>query len=111
MQIHNLTLGRNIGRNVDAVDIQNAVETVANILEEFGCLSFSVFEGKGYWQGVPENILRFEVFGITDTQAKQLAARLARRYSQEAVMLTSINSRPKFIAPDVASTEEWYSHA
>jgi hypothetical protein len=101
MQTHQLTLGRNIWRNVDAVSVESAIKTISHFLEKYECYSFSVFEGKGYWQGIPENILRFEVFGITDSQAKELAARLAREYTQEAVMLLSINSRPKFIRGDM----------
>lgn len=101
MQTHQLTVGRNIGSQVDAVDVDKATNYVALCLKNLGCNSFSVFEGKGYWNGTPENIIRFEVFGISDSQAKNLAKWLAKQFNQEAVMLLSINSRPKFIRGDM----------
>jgi membrane protease subunit (stomatin/prohibitin family) len=101
MQFHQLTVGRNIGATVDAVDVNEAVEYVALYLKTLNCFSFSVFEGKGYWQSIPENIIRFEIFGITDSEAKNLARSLANQFNQEAVMLLSINSRLKFIRGDM----------
>lgn len=97
MQYQTLTLGRNVGNVVDAIAVDEAVEYVTLYLKKLNCFSFSVFEGKGYWQGVSENIIRFEVFGLSDNQAKQLANSLAKEFSQDAVMLLSINARPKFI--------------
>ncbi len=101
MQTHHLTLGRNIGTTVDAIDVNRAVDYFALCLKTLGCDSFSVYEGKGYWNGTPESTIRFEVFGITDAQAKHLAKWLANQFNQEAVMLLSINSRPKFIRGDM----------
>jgi hypothetical protein len=100
MQTHFLTLGRNIGKEIDAVNVDVAVDYFALCLKTLDCNSFSVYEGKGYWNGMPENTIRFEVFGITDSQVKELARWLATTFKQEAVMLLSINSRPKFIAGD-----------
>ncbi|UQS95057.1 nitrogen regulatory protein P-II [Pseudanabaena phage Pam2] len=102
MQYHYLTLGRNVGGDtVDAISVSEAVDYVALCLKNLGCNSFSVFEGKGYWNGTPENIIRFEVFGISDSQAKNLAKWLAKQFNQENVMLLSVNSRPKFIRGDM----------
>ena len=101
MQFHQLTLGRTVGNAVDAVNVERAVDYFALCLKTLNCNSFSVYEGKGYWNGIPENTIRFEVFGISDSQAKELAAKLARKYSQDAVMLLSVNSRPKFIKGDM----------
>jgi membrane protease subunit (stomatin/prohibitin family) len=100
MQTHQVTLGRNVGDTVDAIDVTRAVDYFALCLKTLDCNSFSVYEGKGYWQGIPENTIRFEVFGITDSQAKHLAGWLAKQFHQEAVMLLSVNSRPKFIRGD-----------
>lgn len=100
MQYHALTIGRNIGGTVDAIDVTRAVDYFALCLKTLNCNSFSVYQGQGYWRGMPENTLRFEVFGITDSQARELARWLAKKFQQEAVMLLSVNSRPKFITGD-----------
>ena len=101
MQSHQLTLGRNIQRTIDAVNVESAIRTFYHFLQRYDCHCFSVYEGKGYWCGIPENTIKFEVFGITDYQAKELSARLAKEYSQDAVMLLSVNARPKFVCPDL----------
>ena len=102
MQYHILTLGRDSRGVVDAISIDEAVETFSNILRtRYQLDAFSIFEGKGYWRGLPENIIRFEVFGLADSAAKNLAATLAKTFNQEAVMLLSVNSRPKFIRGDM----------
>jgi hypothetical protein len=101
MQTHLLTLGRNIGKQVNAVDVERAIDYFVLCLKTLDCNSFSVYEGRGYWDGIPENTIRFEVFGITDSQALLLARWLATTFHQEAVMLLSVNSRPKFITSEV----------
>ena len=102
MQYHILTLGRNVKDEIDKIPVESAVKFVDSELFRYGIDCFSIYEGKGYWQGKPENTIRFEVFGLSDGNAKQLAATLAREYTQEAVMLLSINSRPKFIQSDLS---------
>jgi len=98
MQYHYLTLGRNVGDTVDAITVESAIQFVDSELNtQYGIDSFSVYEGCGYWCGSRENTIRFEVFGLTDGQVKQLAASLAKEFNQDAVMLLSVNSRPKFI--------------
>ena len=102
MQYHTFTLGRNIGDAVDAIPVESAIKFVDSELNaQYGIDCFSVYEGAGYWCGSRENTLRFEVFGMSDGNAKQLAATIAKNFNQEAVMLLSINSRPKFITGDV----------
>jgi hypothetical protein len=102
MQYHAFTLGRNIGDAVDAISVESAIKFVDSELNaQYGIDSFSVYEGCGYWCGSRENTVRFEVFGLSDSNAKQLAATIAKQFSQEAVMLLSINSRPKFIRGDM----------
>jgi len=101
MQYHALTLGRNIGDTVDAIPVESAVQFVDSELNaQYGIDCFSVYEGCGYWCGSRENTIRFEIFGLSDSNARQLAATIATRFNQEAVMLLSINSRPKFIKGD-----------
>lgn len=101
MQYHVLTIGRNIGNAVDAIPVESAIQFVNSELNgQYGIDSFSVYEGCGYWCGARENIVRFEIFGLSDGNAKQLAATLAKEFNQEAVMLLSVNSRPKFIKGD-----------
>ena len=102
MQYHTFTLGRNIGDAVDAIPVESAIKFVDSELNsQYGIDCFSVYEGVGYWCGSRENTVRFEVFGLSDSNARQLAATLARQFNQEAVMLLSINSRPKFIKGDM----------
>ena len=103
MQYHIFTLGRNVKNKVDAISTNDAIEFFDILLRnnyDIDCFSF--YEGKGYWNGTPENTLRFEVFGLPDGSARQLAATLASEFNQEAVMLLSVNSRPKFITGKVA---------
>jgi hypothetical protein len=101
MQYHALTLGRNVGDAVDAIPVETAIKFVDSELNsQYGVDSFSVYQGCGYWCGIRENTVRFEVYGLSDCNAKQLAATIAKQFNQEAVMLLSINSRPKFIKED-----------
>jgi hypothetical protein len=102
MQYHAFTLGRNIGDVADTIPVETAVKFIDSELNsQYGIDCFSVYEGCGYWCGSRENTVRFEVFGLSDSNAKQLAATIAKQFSQDAVMLLSINSRPKFIRGDM----------
>jgi hypothetical protein len=97
MQFHQLTIGRNVGDKVDAIAADTIVKKFSELVELYGCLSFSAFQGVGYWNGQKESIVRLEVFGLQDSQVKSVAAWLAYELQQDAVMLLSVNSRPKFI--------------